>query len=252
MKSECRHKDKPCDNCGKIGHLKAVCRLPVKDTDASKDAAPGPAAAAKQPAGPPVPKAFVAPWVCGGCLHQNPDPHLTKCEKCPWKKTPIPKPVTPPKPLIRQTLLDMMKGQDAAAAVAGEDVTMEGDDDATQEEKAKLKAFIKQAEDWQMDATAAVKKLKELEAKQPVKLQIAASAAAKDLLGEKTRIIKEYEVKRRTLTEKGDKAKADQSKYEKGHKAAKDEELERHEKTMDGLEEQYKDTSKGRKVSRRR
>ena len=87
-----------------------------------------------------------------------------------------------------------------------------------------------------MDATAAVKKLKELEAKQPVKLQIAASAAAKDLLGEKTRIVKEYEVKRRTLTEKGDKAKADQSKYEKGYKAAKDEELDRHEKAMDSLE----------------
>ena len=124
-------------------------------------------------------------------------------------------------------MLDMMKGHDEAAAAVVEDVTMEGDDEETQKEKAKLKAFIKQAEDWQMDATAAVKKLKELEAKQPVKLQIAASVAAKDLLAEKKRIIKEHEVKRRTLTEKGDKAKADQSKYEKGHKAAKDEELER-------------------------
>ena len=91
-------------------------------------------------------------------MHQNPDPHLVKCEKCTWKKTPIPKPVTPPKPLIKQSMLDVMKGNDEAAAAAGEDVTMEGDDEETQKEKAKLKAFIKQAEDWQMDATAAVKK----------------------------------------------------------------------------------------------
>ena len=98
---------------------------------------------------------------------------------------PIPKPVTPPKPLIKQSVLDVMKGNDEAAAAVGEDVTMEGDDEGTQKEKAKLKAFIKQAEDWQMDATAAVNKLKELEAKQPVKLQIAASVAAKDLLAEK-------------------------------------------------------------------
>ena len=46
-------------------------------------------------------------------------------------------------------------------------------------------------------------------------------------------------MKRRTLTEKGDKAKADQTRYEKGHKAAKDEEIDRHEKTMDSLGEQY-------------
>ena len=90
-----------------------------------------------------------------------------------------------------------------------------------------------------MDASAAEKRLKELESKQPAKLLIAASTAAKDLLAEKTRIIKEFEVKRRTLTEKGEKAKADQTRYEKGQKAAKAEETDRHEKTMDGLEEQY-------------
>ena len=133
----------------------------------------------------------------------------------------------------------MMKGNDDAAAAAGEDVTMEGEEEETQAEKKKLKAFITQAEEWQMDATAAVKRLKELESKQPAKLLIAASAAARDLLAEKTRIIKEFEVKRRTLTEKGEKAKADQTKYEKGHKAAKDDEIDRHGKTMDGLEEQY-------------
>ena len=66
-----------------------------------------------------------------------------------------------------------------------------------------------------------------------------ASAAAKDMLGEKTRIMKEYEVKRRTLTEKGDKAKADQTKYEQGHQTARDEENDRHEKTMESLAEQY-------------
>ena len=47
-------------------------------------------------------------------------------------------------------------------------------------------------------------------------------------------------MKRRTLTEKGDKARAEQTKYEKGHKTAKDEEVDRHEKTMESLEEQYK------------
>ena len=133
VKSECRHTEKACDNCGKTGHLKDVCRTPPKMDDATKDAAPGAATAAKQVASPPTPKVFIAPWVCGGCLHQNADHHLTKCEKCPWKKTPIPKPNTAPKPLIRQNLLDLMKDNDAAAA-AEEDSEMEvGDDDVKAE-----------------------------------------------------------------------------------------------------------------------
>ena len=238
VKSDCRHREKACDNCGKTGHLKGVCQAPLKVDDASKDAAPGAATAAKKAANPPTPKVFIAPWVCGGCLHQNADQHLTKCEKCPWKKTPIPKPNASPKPLIRQNMLDLMKDNDAAAA-AEEDAEMEGGDDEVKAEKEKLKAFIKQAEEWKMDATAAGKRLQELESKQPAKLLIAASTAAKDLLAEKTRIIKEFEVKRRALTEKGEKAKADQTRYEKGHKAAKDEEIDRHEKTMDSLGEQY-------------
>ena len=80
---------------------------------------------------------------------------------------------------------------------------MEEDDEEIKKEKEKLKAFIRQAEGWQMDASAAIQKLKELEAKKPAKVQIAATAAAKDLLGEKTRTIKEHEEKRKTLTEKG-------------------------------------------------
>ena len=86
VKSECRHKDKTCDNCGKTGHLKAVCRLPEKTVDASTVAAPGPAAAARTAAVPAVPKAFVTPWVCGGCLHQNPDPTWPSAKSVPGRK----------------------------------------------------------------------------------------------------------------------------------------------------------------------
>ena len=224
VKSECRHKDKTCDHCGKTGHLKGVCRNPLKAVDASKDAAPGQAAAAKPAAGPPVPKVFVAPWVCGGCLHQNADHRLAKCEKCPWKKTPIPKPASPPKPLIRQPLFDLMQGKDDAAAATGKDVEMEGDDEETKAEKEKLKAFIKQAEEWKIDASTAEKRLKELESKQPVKLLIAATTETKNLLAEKNRIIKEHEAKMRALTEKGNTARADLNKYVQGQNDALDKE----------------------------
>ena len=90
VKSDCYHRDKQCDNCGKTGHLKGVCNSPLKDPIAGADAAKGQAAPPKQPTGQSSVKTIVAPWICGGCMHQNIDHKATKCEKCPLEKSPVP------------------------------------------------------------------------------------------------------------------------------------------------------------------
>ena len=95
VKSECHHRDKQCDNCGKTGHLKGVCNSPPKVATVGADAVTGQAATSKPPPGQPSVKVIVAPWICGGCMHQNLDHKATKCETCPLEKPPVPDQIFP-------------------------------------------------------------------------------------------------------------------------------------------------------------
>lgn len=56
-------------------------------------------------------------------------------------------------------------------------------------------------------------KLKELETKQPAKLLIASTAEVTDLSSEKVRLMKQHEVRMRSMAEKCEKAKNAFDKY---------------------------------------
>ena len=81
--SECRHREKVCDICGVVGHLKGVChKKPKAAEDANNVGAKAPAAGAVAAASN---EEFAILWTCmnSACYHRNLDHKLQKCQKRP-------------------------------------------------------------------------------------------------------------------------------------------------------------------------
>ena len=91
-----------------------------------------------------------------------------------------------------------------------------------------------------MDHTAADLKLQELETMQPAKLLIASTAEVKNFSPEKVRLLKQHETRMRTLEEKGEEASSAFKKYVQGNDEAIEQERQRRQIYLEGIETQYK------------
>ena len=236
-KSSCRSAEKLCDNCGKKGRLKSICAVAWNGAkDAAKDAKDAKDAKAET-------EEVKAPWTCFECFHRNSDTHLHHCEKC-HKKRKMPEKATSTKNLISSKILKTIEeAEEDGGERTEQDIGTETTNEEHQKEVKKYEDLIRNAKELGCTSMLqeAEKKLEEVKkkSKQKENGDITLTMTTKDVLGEKTRLLRQHETRKEELEAKAQEAEKTKERPATQKTKAIEKEEKRHKTNLEALEKEY-------------